>query len=54
MIIINKKEKAIKVSIILILIGVIIATVGFGMHGFNLDILKSNDAPKWYNIINID
>lgn len=54
MIIRNKKGKAIKASVVLIVIGVIISTVGFGIGGFNLDIFKSNNTQKWYNIINID
>lgn len=51
---INKKEKIIKVSITLIIIGFIISIVGFGLGGFNLDVFKSSDTQKWYKVIDID
>lgn len=52
--IINKKEKIIKISIALIVIGIVISIVGFGIGGFNLDVFKSSNTQKWYNVIDIN
>lgn len=51
---INKKEKIIKISIALIVIGIVISIVGFGLGGFNLNVFKYSDTQKWYNVIDIN
>lgn len=54
MIIINLKRKIINISVSLIVIGLIISTVGFGIDGFDLTLFKSSDTQKWYRTIIID
>lgn len=48
------RKKMISYSIALILVGVVISIIGFGISGFNLDTFKSLDSEKWYRTINID
>lgn len=54
MIIINFKRKIINISVSLIVIGLIISIVGFGIDGFDLTSFKSSDTQKWYRTIIID
>lgn len=54
MIIRNFRRKFITSSIALIIIGLIIVIVGFGLSGFNLKVFKENNTPKWYKTFYVD
>ena len=54
MIIRNFKRRTITTSVSLIVIGLIISIVGFGISGFDLNTFKSTDTQKWYKTINIE
>ena len=53
MIIRKLKKKAITMSVYLIVIGCIIAILGFGISGFNLSKFEKSDTYKWYRTIRI-
>ena len=53
MIIRKLKKKAITMSVYLIVIGCIIAILGFGISGFNLSKFEKSDKYKWYRTIRI-
>lgn len=52
MIIRKFKKKAITISFYLIVIGCIIAILGFGLSGFDLSKFEKGDTYKWYRTIN--
>lgn len=54
MIIEKFKKKFIITSVCLIIIGLVISIVGFGICSFDLNTFESNDTQKWYKTINID
>lgn len=51
--IINTKKNCLKVSFILILTGVIISFIGFGMAGFDKNAYKTVGESHWYRTINL-
>lgn len=48
------KKKAIGISKYLILIGMVITLVGFGLTGFNFNKIKESGTHKWYHTLYID
>lgn len=54
MIIRNFKEKIIKSSILLIIIGILISFIGLGIGNFDLAMFKTEGQYKWYRTINFD
>lgn len=54
MIIRKFKKKAIAISFYLIVIGCIIAILGFGISGFDLSKFGKDDTYRWYRTIRID
>lgn len=48
------KEKVIKISLYLIVVGFIVALFGFGIAGFDLSSLKEGNKYKWYRTIQIN
>ncbi|MBU3074980.1 hypothetical protein [Clostridium estertheticum] len=51
--IINVKKTCLKVSFILILTGLIISFIGFGMSGFDRSAYKTAGENHWYRTINL-
>lgn len=49
-------KKAIKISVILVVVGIIISLVGFSISGFDYNKLKANptDKHRWYRTISIE
>jgi len=54
MIIRKFNKKAIKISIYLIVIGLVVAILGFGISGFDINKFGKEDTYKWYRTIRIN
>lgn len=52
--IISNKKKLIGISIGLVVIGILITGIGFGIQGSGLNSQKENEPRRWYQTIRID
>ncbi|WP_169513027.1 hypothetical protein [Bacillus fungorum] len=48
------KKKSLKLSIILLISGVFISLIGFGMSGWNTEKYNTNDSEPWYRTIQMN
>ena len=51
---VNKTKKFATISIILIVIGVTIGSIGFGMVGFRVSKLEEPKEKRWYQTIYVN
>ena len=50
----NYKKKLISLSVILIIVGISISAVGFGLTGFNINKLEETGTNKWYRTFHVE